>query len=74
MTKLAALNVWQLLVALLALAAGVGLAVWGVVWVVWTIRPLLACAAALTAVGWVLYALRRHRARADWQADGWIGS
>jgi hypothetical protein len=74
MTKLATLNAWQLLVVLLALAAGVGLAVWGVVWVVWTIRPLLACVAALAAVGRVLYALRKHRARAGWQADGWIGS
>jgi len=74
MAKLAALKVWQLLCALLALATAVAFGVWAVIWFAWTIRPLLAAAAALTAVAWTLYAIRRYRARVGWQAEEWIGS
>jgi hypothetical protein len=74
MAKLAALNAWQLMVTLLALATAAALAVWALVWVMWTIRPVLAAAAALLAVGWTLVGLRRHRARADWHGEEWIGS
>jgi len=74
MAKLAALNAWQLLCVLLALATAVALGVWAVVWFAWTIRPLLAGAAALSAVAWTLYAVRRYRSRVGWQADEWISS
>jgi hypothetical protein len=72
--KLHSLNGWQLLVFLIALGTAVALSVWALVWVMWTIRPLLAVAAAFTAVAWTLRALRNHRSRADWQANDWIGS
>ena len=42
MAKLAALKAWELMVVLLAVATAAGLAVSGLVWVMWTIRPLLA--------------------------------
>lgn len=74
MAKLAALNPWQRMIVLLALGAAAALAVWGVVWVAWTVRPLLAAAGALATVGWVLVGLRRHRARDDWHGKEWIGS
>jgi hypothetical protein len=74
MAKLTALNGWQLLVFLLALATAAGLGVWALVWVAWTIRPLLAVAAAVAAVTAVLYARRRHRLSVDWHANEWTGS
>jgi hypothetical protein len=74
MAKLASLNAWQLLIVLIALAAAVGLGVWALVWVVWTIRPLLTAAAVLGAVTGVLLALRRHRLREGWHEKEWIGS
>jgi len=74
MSKLVALNGWQLLFFLLALATAAGLTVWALAWVVWTIRPLLAGAAAITAVTAVLHTRRRHRLSVDWQANEWIGS
>ena len=58
MSKLAALNAWELMVVLLAVATAAALAVWGLVWVMWTVRPLLAAAASLAAVCGVLYAVR----------------
>jgi hypothetical protein len=48
--------------------------VWAFVWVLWTIRPFLAAAAAVSAVGWVLYLLHRHRRGRDWSGQEWIGS
>jgi fatty acid desaturase len=74
MARLSSLNGWQLLAFLLALATAVGFAVWAIVWVMWTIRPLLVAAAALAAVALTLRALRHHRANNDWQAEEWIGS
>jgi hypothetical protein len=74
MAKLASLNPWQLTIVLLAFASAAALAVWGLVWVVWTLRPLLTAAAALAAVGWALVAVRRRRAQADWHGEEWIGS
>ncbi len=74
MAKLAALNAWQLLVVLLAVATAAALAVWGLVWVMWTIRPLLAAAASLAAAGGTVYAVRRHRTGADWRREEWLGS
>jgi len=72
--KLEALKAWQLLLALLALGVGVALAVWGLVWVIWMIRPILAAAAAFAAVGWTLYALHRRRRSAEWRGQEWLGS
>ena len=74
MAKLAALNPWQRLIVLVVFGAAVAITVWCLVWVVWTIRPLLTAAAGLAAVTWVLIALRRHRARNDWHGVVWIGS
>jgi hypothetical protein len=74
MAKLASLNGWELLLALLALVTATALGVWAVVWVMWMIRPALTAAAALTAAVWTVRALRRHRANAKWAADEWIGS
>jgi uncharacterized membrane protein len=72
--KLEALKAWQLMLALLALGVGVALVVWGLVWVLWMIRPLLAAAGGLGAVGWTLYVLRRHRRREEWSGQEWLGS
>jgi hypothetical protein len=74
MAKLAALNAQQLIAVLLALGAAAALVVWGLVWVMWTIRPLLAAPASLAAVAGALYALRRHRLSADWHSQEWLGS
>ena len=74
MGKLAELNAWRLMVVVVALAAAAGLGVWVLVWVMWTIRPLLAAAASLGAAGWVLYAVRHHRLRAHWRAEQWLDS
>jgi hypothetical protein len=74
MAKLAVLNAWKLVLVLLALAAVAALSVWVLIWVVWTIRPLLTAAAALGAVVGVFVALRRHRARSGWHDEEWIGS
>jgi hypothetical protein len=72
--KLDALNSWQLTLAMLALGVVVALAAWGSVWILWTIRPLLAAGAALAVVGRTLYALHRHRRGRDWTGSEWIGS
>jgi hypothetical protein len=75
MAKLASLNGWELLLVLLALATATAFGVWGVVWVMWTVRPLLTGAAALTAVALTLRALRRHRTTEEWKsANDWLGS
>ena len=75
MAKLASLNGRELLLVLLALATAVGLGVWAIVWVMWMIRPLLACPSALAAVAWTLRALRHHRATEEWKsANEWISS
>ena len=74
MARLAGLNAWRLTLVVLALATAGGFAVWGLVWVMWTIRPLLAVAASLGAAGWVLYAVRRHRLDVDWRDNEWLGS
>jgi hypothetical protein len=75
MAKLAALGGWERLLVLLALATAVGFGVWTLVWVMWVVRPLLTGAAALTAVAWMLRALRHHRATEEWKsANEWIGS
>lgn len=72
--KLDALKAWQLMLALLGLGVVTALIAWGLIWVIWTIRPLLAAAAALATVGWTLYALHRHRRSRDWSGEEWIGS
>lgn len=69
--KLDALRAWQLLLVLLALGLSAALGTWGLVWVLWTIRPLLAAAGAVGAVAAVLLALHRHRRRTH---EEWIGS
>jgi fatty acid desaturase len=72
--KLDALKTWQLTLAMVGLGVVIALAVWGSVWVLWTVRPLLAAGAALAAVGRTLYALHRHRRSRDWSGSEWIGS
>jgi hypothetical protein len=72
--RLSAIKPWKLLLTLVALASAVGLAVWLLVWVLWIIRPILAVAAAIGAVGWTLYALQRHRRREEWSSQEWLGS
>jgi fatty acid desaturase len=72
--KLDALKAWQLLLALLGLGVVTALTVWGIVWVMWTIRPALAAAGAVVAVAWTLRALHRHRRNRDWAGSEWIGS
>ena len=72
--KLDALKAWQLTVALLGLGVVTALTVWLFVWVLWTIRPFLAAAAAVSSVGWVLVNLHRHRRSRDWSDQEWIGS
>lgn len=72
--KLDTLKAWQLMLALLGLGVVTGLVAWGLIWVVWTIRPLLAVACAVAAVAWVLVALHRHRRRREWSNQEWIGS
>lgn len=72
--KLDTLKAWQLMLVLLGLGVVTALIVWGLVWVVWTIRPLLALAAGLCAVSWVLHALHRHRRSRDSARKEWIGS
>jgi hypothetical protein len=74
MAKLAALNAWQVMLVVVALATVAGLAAWGLIWVVWTIRPLLTAAAALAVAAGVLYARRRHRLSEAWHDKEWIGS
>ena len=72
--KLDTLKAWQLMLALLGLGVVTALVVWGLVWVIWLIRPFLAAAAAISAVGWVLVLLHRHRRGRDWSGQEWIGS
>jgi fatty acid desaturase len=72
--KLDALKAWQLVLALVGLGVVTALVVWGLVWVIWMIRPLLAAAAAFATVAWTLYALRRHRRSREWSDHEWIGS
>jgi hypothetical protein len=74
MQKLAALRAWQLLLVLLGVGAATALAVWAFVWVLWTIRPFVAAAAAVSTVGWALYSLHRYRRSRDWSDEEWIGS
>ena len=74
MAKLASLSAWKLPVVLLALATAIALSIWTVVWVMWIIRPLLAVAAALTAVAWTLRAVRRDRSSKELSANEWTGS
>ena len=72
--KLNALKAWQLMLALASLGFVTALVVWALVWVMWTIRPLLAAAVALTVVGSVLYSLHRHRRSRRWSDEEWLGS
>ncbi len=72
--KLNALKAWQLMLALVGLGVVTALVVWALVWVMWTIRPLLAAAVALTVVGWVLYSLHRYRRSSEWSDEEWLGS
>ena len=72
--KLNALKAWQLVLALVGLGVVTALVVWALVWVMWTIRPLLAAAVALTVVGWVLYSLHRYRRSSAWSDEEWLGS
>jgi Flp pilus assembly protein TadB len=74
LTRLNRLNAWQLLAALLGLGLGVGFVVWALIWVMWTIRPILTVVVAIGTVGWVLYALRHHRRREEWRGEEWLGS
>lgn len=72
--KLDALKAWQLMLALLGLGVVTALTVWAAIWVIWTIRPFLAAAAAVSAVCWTLVLLHRHRRSRDWSGQEWIGS
>jgi hypothetical protein len=74
LAKLAALKPWQLMLALVALGVATALAVYVLVWVVWTIRPLLAAACGLGVVTWLLYAIHRYRRGRELAGDEWIGS
>jgi len=74
MERLNRLNRWQLSSALLGIGLGTGVAVWAIVWVAWTIRPILAAACALIAVGWTTYGLRRHRDLDRRRSEEWLGS
>lgn len=74
MAKLASLNGWELLIVLLALATATAFSAWAIVWFMWTVRPLLTGAVALTAVAWTLRALRHHRATKEESQNEWIGS
>jgi NAD(P)H-hydrate repair Nnr-like enzyme with NAD(P)H-hydrate dehydratase domain len=71
--KLDTLKPWQLMLALLSLGVVTALLAWGLIWVIWTIRPFVAAAAALVVVGW-LAALHRFRRGRDWKDQEWIGS
>jgi hypothetical protein len=72
--KLDTLKAWQLLLVLLGLGVVTALVVWGLVWVMWTIRPLLAAAAGIAVVAWLLVALHRYRRRREWSSQEWLGS
>jgi uncharacterized membrane protein len=72
--KLETLKAWQLTLALLGLGVVTALVVWGLIWVIWTIRPFVAAAAAVLAIGWVLAALHRARRSREWSKQEWIGS
>ena len=72
--KLDTLKAWQLMLALLGLGVVTALVVWGLIWVIWTIRPFAAAAVAVCVVGWVLAALHRFRRGRDWSGQEWIGS
>jgi len=72
--KLDTLKAWQLMLALLGLGVVTALVAWGLIWVVWTIRPLLALAAGVCVVAFVLHALNRHRRSREWVSKEWIGS
>lgn len=72
--KLDALKGWQLMLILLGLGVVTALIVWAFVWVIWTIRPFLAAASAIVAVGWVLHSIHRHRRSRDWSGQEWLGS
>lgn len=72
--KLDALKAWQLVLALLAMGVAAALAAWVLVWVIWTIRPFLAAAAAVGLVVWVLHRLYRRRRSEEWHGSEWIGS
>lgn len=74
MERLNRLNGWQLLAALLGIGLVVALGVWCLVWVFWTIRPILATVSALGVVAWIMYALRRHRSRSEYRGEEWLGS
>lgn len=74
MTKLDTLEGWRLVLLLLALALAVGLGIWALVWVAWTIRPLLAGSASVGVAAWALHARRRHRLEESWRGDEWIAS
>jgi hypothetical protein len=74
MERLNRLNAWQLLAVLLGLGLGAGLTVWALIWVLWTIRPILAAVAAFGTVGWLVYALRHYRRGEEWRGEEWLGS
>jgi hypothetical protein len=59
---------------LLGLATAAAVAIWGLVWVMWTIRPMLAAAGALAAAFVTLNAVRRQRSNDEWQSEEWLGS
>jgi hypothetical protein len=72
--KLDALKAWQLMLGLVALGVATALVAYGLVWVIWTIRPLLAAAVGIGAVTWILYSLHRYRRRRELAGQEWIGS
>src|SRR5262249_19737989 len=74
LAKLAALKPWQLMLALIFLGVATALAVYVLVWVVWPTRPLLAAAAGMGVVTWILYPLHRHRRSRELAGEEWIGS
>ncbi len=74
MTRLYALTGWRLVLTVFAVAMAVGLGVWALVWVAWTIRPLLAVTAAVAAAAWALHVRRRHYLETVWHEEEWLGS
>jgi hypothetical protein len=72
--KLETLKAWQLTLTLLGLGVVTALVVWGLIWVIWTIRSFVTVAAAVLVVGWVLAALHRSRRSRKWSGQEWIGS
>src|SRR5207253_448651 len=65
--KLVRLKPWKLMLVVLGIGLGTGVALWLLVWLLWMIRPLLAMAGALGVLVWLLHEIRERRHREEWQ-------